>query len=273
MIHETEWLDRAKRLAIGMHVRVKHLNERRQNMVIAHESDRYWCYCQACKEGGVVMKDHVLLGDAPPVPAHANRLLPTDLCPATEQPYVQPISGFLARKGMDFTFFGGNSVHYSPSQRRLVVQDAASGTSLGRDLTDRSAAKWIVYNTRSYTDGKYLGGLWPHPKSVGVVVEDAFSYFKLKWALRMFHKEFCVCCALGTRLSDNLVLDLTKYKGVVLMLDGDTAGLNGVQDGLRRLKGVGIPCIGAVATWGLDPKDMQLQDIVQHVHTAAGRLR
>lgn len=273
MIHETEWLGRAKRLAIGMHVRVKHLSERRANMVIAHESDRYWCYCQACKEGGVVMKDHVLLGDAPPVPAPANRLLPDDLCLATEQPYVQPISAFLARKGMDFTFFGGNSVHYSPTQRRLVLQDAASGTSLGRDLTDRSAAKWIVYNTRSYTDGKYLGGLWPHPKSVCVVVEDAFSYFKIKWALRMFQQDFNVCCALGTRLSDNLVLDLTKCSGVLLMLDGDSPGVAGTLDGSRRLRGVGIKVAGANAPWGLDPKDMQLHDIVKHVHTAAGRLR
>lgn len=273
MIHETEWLDRAKRLAIGMHVRVKHLSERRANMVIAHESDRYWCYCQACKTGGVVLKEHVLLGDAPPVPPPANRMLPGDLCAANEPPYVDAISSLLARKGMDFMFFGGSPLRYSPSQRRLVVQDSASLTSLGRDVTDKSQSKWIVYNTQSYTDGKYLGGLWPHPHSVCIVVEDAFSYFKLKWALRMFPKDFNVCCALGTRISDNLLLDLTKYSGVLIMFDGDTAGYSGAEDGLSRVRGLGVRCASANAPHGLDPKDMQLHSLVEHVHRAAGYLR
>ena len=62
MLPEQDWLDKAKRLAIGMRVRVRHRHESRPNMVIANEKDKFWAYCQKCKEGAVVQKEHVLFG-------------------------------------------------------------------------------------------------------------------------------------------------------------------------------------------------------------------
>lgn len=64
MIHEHDWLQHAKRLAVGMRLRIRHGKERRLNMTVANERDRWWCYCQACKDGGVVHKEHVLLNTA-----------------------------------------------------------------------------------------------------------------------------------------------------------------------------------------------------------------
>ena len=54
MLPRQDWLDQAKRLAVGMKIRVRHQRERRANMVISNDKDRWWAYCNACKEGGVV---------------------------------------------------------------------------------------------------------------------------------------------------------------------------------------------------------------------------
>ena len=80
MIPEREWLPQAQRLAVGMRLRVRHRRESRANMTIGNDRDRWWCYCQRCKEGGVVTKDHVLLTSPIEVVEH-DLSVPADLRP------------------------------------------------------------------------------------------------------------------------------------------------------------------------------------------------
>lgn len=267
VIPTAEWLDKAKRLAVGMHIRVQHLNERRHNMVIAHESDRYWCYCQACKDGSVVVKEHVKLLDAPPESSECkNKSLPTDLVLAMHPDYRDQVGHFLARKHMDFSFFDGAALYLSPSRKRLVIRDPLSNTWVGRDLTDRSMAKWLVFDGeyRSDSDATYLGDTLPPSGTVAVVVEDALSYFKVKHALDPVSTAN-VYCALGTTVHDKLALTLRGASVVIIMFDGDTAGYRGAMLGALKLRGLGLKVYQYCAPQGLDPKDMQLRDIVEHI--------
>src|SRR5574337_600338 len=61
MLPQHEWLPHAKALAVGMKNRITHRNERRPNLVVGNAHDRFWAYCQACREGAVLEKDHVRL--------------------------------------------------------------------------------------------------------------------------------------------------------------------------------------------------------------------
>src|SRR5574337_1075011 len=57
MLPQHEWLPHAKALAVGMKNRITHRNERRPNLVVGNAHDRFWAYCQACREGAVLEKD------------------------------------------------------------------------------------------------------------------------------------------------------------------------------------------------------------------------
>jgi hypothetical protein len=250
MIPEHEWLPIAKRLAIGMRQRVWHGQERRQNMIVANAPDRWWAYCQACKQGGVVRKDHVIItGAAPATSTHLT--MPTDLRLLAGSDAEAMVLGFLARKNMDCMYLP--PLWWSDSRKRVLL-DTGYGW-MGRDVTEKSMQKWLTYNATKFL-GRVPAG------SPAVVVEDTFSWYKVQWAMR---GTVPVLCALGTGIKDSLVLELMEASKVIWFFDGDPAGTTGADAGAFRMRGLGIPSIASTAPAGMDPKDMHCDDIVSHI--------
>jgi hypothetical protein len=250
MIHPTDsdWLRKAQGLAVGCTQRVRHGSESRSNLVIGNTNDRWYCYCHACHEGGVVLKEHVVLDVAPPKSADVT--LPDDLID-------MPIEAlrFLHSKNMDMTYFDGVPVKYSPSRKRIIIGTPAK--AMGRDITGKSPMKWITYNRQTY-----LGNVQPNT----VFVEDTFSYYKVKWALS--DTTMGVVCTLGTSISQPLLLEILKRsKRVVFFYDGDAAGLRGARAEAQRVRQLGIEAAGNLfnAPTGLDPKDMAVLAIRNHL--------
>lgn len=255
-----EWLPQAKRLAVGMREHIFHLRENRPNLVIGNDPDKFWCYCHSCKCGGVEQKGHVVLGKVAPVES-TNTVVPTDLMGLDDLVVGRIIGEFLAEKNMDFMYFVNPTqvLKYSPSRRRLIVN--AGGGVYGRDLTGASYVKWLTYKGQNFVTTPNMG--WEHPSIV--LVEDLFSYFKVRWALR--DEPYMVVCALGTNPSDHIMKWLVdSHPGSVLwMFDGDPAGHRGAYAGNQRAQSLGLVSVAACAPLGYDPKDMSIQAIREHI--------
>lgn len=255
MIPETAWLSKARSLAVGMRVRVRHGNESRENMVVANAADRWWCYCQRCHEGAVVMKDHVILSAAQG-PADVSTVLPDDIKPVLASEFELPVAKFLASKNMDQLYLP--ALFYSEKRKRLMLKDAA-GKWHGRDLTGRSPMKWM-----NYSNAKAVGAVTvSYP---AIVVEDLFSMHKLQYALKGAGVR--VVCALGTGCSASLVYILMPADTIVWMFDADDAGDTGAEDGIQRMRPFVNRQVRARPPEGLDPKDMDCQSIREVIATA-----
>lgn len=253
MLPHDEWLDRAKRLAIGMRIRVNHRRERRPNMVIGNDADKWWCYCQACKEGGVLQKEHVLLNSVE-IP-EVVRTIPSDMQPVLRSEYETTICKFLATKGMDLVYLP--KLWYSVQAKRILLQD--DGHWHGRDLTNKSPAKWLHYSSKN-------------AGSVGtttIITEDIFSMFKIEYALRDM-PEYSVFSTLGAGVSSASALALKDARHLIWAYDGDKAGDSGFDQGSKRMRAFSKTQRRARPPEGLDPKDMDCQairDMVINNHT------
>lgn len=252
MLPEQEWLPLARRLSVGMRVRVRHKNETRPNMTVANERDRWWCYCQRCHEGGVVLKEHVLL--AGPLVHDAVELAPPhDRKWLLNSEFELAVGRFLASKCMMFPYLP--PLQYSESRRRVLVP-GDSGDWHGRDLTGRSQQKWLHYGA------KFVGA----PGEITVLTEDIFSMYKLRFALRSSTVQ--VCSTLGSGIHDTAVLALKSVKHIVWAYDADTAGDDGFARASKRMRPFGPKQSRARPPDGLDPKDMdcqQLRDLIEVV--------
>ena len=256
MLPEHEWLAQAKRLAVGMKSRIKHRHERRINLVIGNDPDKYWCYCQRCHEGGIVKKDHVLLGDTYNV-VHDNVVLPDDRVFVRGSEYEVPVARFLATKNMALAYLPAG-ISVSPKARRLIVHvGRMCEDKHGRDLTGKSQYKWMNYTGAQIAPGQDSAD----SSNPCVVVEDLFSMFKVRWACHNADLPVDVLCALGTDIKAAVALYLTQYQKNIWFFDNDPAGNNGVSSGVKRMR----PFSEQVAIYpplGCDPKDMDCKDIV-----------
>ncbi len=262
MLPKEEWLPQAKRLAVGMQDRLYHGQEHRPNLVVGNSGDRWWAYCQACKRGGVEMKEHVRIDVQSPERARSDLTMPHDmkrLCDL-DLHTQETLGGFLATKCMDPCMLP--PLYYSDNRKRLLLQ--YNGGWFGRDVTGDALEKWLTYNRTQYL-------LHSHPNSPkAVVVEDAFSFFKVIWAT---HGKLTVACALGTGIKDSLTLALvpvTHRPGheIIWMFDGDAAGRSGARQGTVRLRGLGARSFDACAPDGKDPKDLTGEEIRHHLGEA-----
>lgn len=253
---EVEWLAKARSLAIGMTARVRHRGERRPNMVVGNDQGHWWAFCQACKQGGRKDKEHVLLGSGRAPEAPLSLDLPTDLRPVRGSDYEALVGRFLASKGMDGLYLP--KLWYSENARRLCVQDDAEHWH-GRDLTERSGAKWLHYMK------DHLVGEVGH---LTVVTEDIFSLYKVRFALRRSEKPVAVCSTLGAGCSTEAALALKSCKQLVWAYDGDAAGDNGYASASKRMRPYVPKQYRARPPEGQDPKDMQLGDIRRMIEEA-----
>lgn len=243
---------------MGRTGRHRHLRETRPNLVVGHEAGKWWAYCQSCKCGAVVEKSHVMVTGAT-APQGSTRLdLPSDrvLLRSMDEYAAGAIAGLLAEKNVDALYLP--QLWFSEDRKRLLM-DTGQGW-LGRDTTGRSDQKWLTY------DGtKYLGA--GSPDSVAVVVEDPFSYYKVKWALRE-QRGYTVYCALGTVARPVLALKLALHQLCIFFLDGDAPGYRGADAGVKRMRGLGTKALARCAPVGMDPKDMAAQAIREHLYDA-----
>lgn len=248
MIPESEWLDKAKQLAVGMRTRTYHNGERRPNLAIGNDLDKWWCYCHACHEGGVVEKSHVMLG-AEHNAVHDGVSLPRDIKPVYQSEFEIPIARFLADKNMSDLYLP--DLYYSEERKRLMLQ--LEGKWHGRDLTGRSPQKWM-----NYSGATYIG----HFCTYTAVVEDIFSRFKVRWAMRQFQNFNCVC-NLGTNAQLNITYAISQHhpKKVAWFFDADPAGDDGADNCIKRNRALGISQYRVRPPEGLDPKDMTCEEI------------
>lgn len=263
---DEEWLHLAKKLAVGVRSRHYHRREGRPNLVVGNEAGKWWAYCQACKAGGVVEKDHVRItgGSAPASSTHLD--LPRDSVPILELDEFSrdAVLRLLAEKHMDQMYLP--PLHFSEQRKRMLI-DTGQGW-LGRDTTGHSPQKWLTYD----------GTLWLGPdvaraqKAAGsgsdgegvprlaVCVEDPFSFYKVRWALRDV-PTVSTYCGLGTVLRPALRLHLLKYDTVACFFDGDPAGVSGAKRESAAMRGLGVRSVARCAPDGFDPKDLSIDDI------------
>lgn len=247
MLRDEDWLAQAQRLSIGMQMRVHHGRERRPNMIIKNDKDRWWSYCQACKEGGVLLKQHVVLsGDAPEITK--DLALPTDYTLAQPSEYGDAVGIYLHSKNMAYPYLP--PVFVSPTAKRMLLRDDA-GLWHGRDLTNKSDRKWL-----NYQHAKFVG----LPSNITVITEDLFSMYKMRYALGVM-PSISVCCTLGASVSSAAALALKDCKRLIYAYDADKAGDAGFVQGYKRMKVFGMNQERFRPPEGLDPKDMQCWDI------------
>lgn len=254
-ITHDEWLHLAKRCAVGQTTRHHHGRERRPNLVVGNKDDRYWAYCNACKTGGVVMKEHVVITGRSAPAESAHLTLPHDMVRVldADKAVQDAVLGFLAHKNMDAQYLP--ELWFSKERCRVLLN--YDGAWLGRDTTERSPQKWLTYSGSNHL-GPYCG---VHP--LAVVVEDTFSFYKVAWALA--GRDVSVYCSLGTKLSNDLMINLLQHDRVLMFYDGDTAGNAGAVKESHRLRACGVSSNAWTAPPDLDPKDMSIYAIREYI--------
>ena len=268
-IPEEEWLAQAKRCAVNQSRRVVHGRESGCDMSVGNKADRYWCYCHRCKEGGVSMKTHVVFSTKAP-PQSADLSIPDDMVHVlTAEAHIRHgIGTFLASKNMDLEYLPYET-HFSESRKRLMLR--VNNQWMGRDTTGKSEQKWLTYNRQSFVAAP---ALYSHNKRA-ILVEDMFSMCKVAHALRESgptrHHQTAVFCTLGTRINPPLFLRLIQeFDKVLSFYDGDAAGWHGCSHNSKRLNALSLGLPGTVidqcAPACMDPKDMALGDIRQHIN-------
>lgn len=247
MLPEQDWLPQAQRLAVGMTMRIRHRSEGRANMSIGNTPDRWWAYCNRCKEGGVITKEHVLLNYRPVQAKDLTR--PTDVVGVYASQYADTCIRHIMSKGMDPEWLP--ILYFSEKARRLIILDD-EGHWHGRDITNKSDAKWL-----NYDHVKFVGT----PGDITIVTEDLYSMYKVRHAMKFYHTPVRTCCTLGAGLHDPAVLALKSSRRIVWAYDGDAAGDSGYAQGVKRMRPFGIEHRRARPPQGLDPKDMHIQNL------------
>lgn len=258
---DDEWLHHAKRLAINQSRRVRHKHEPTEALIVSNKPDRWMAYCQRCKHGAVLMKEHAMLVTQAPA-ASLSLALPSDMRSAEqlEQYELSFLAGFMASKGMDFTFLSAYGWLWSESRHRLMFNTKQGW--LGRDTSGKSPQKWLSYTQAPYVEVR--GGT----SSLAVVTEDLFSAYKVASAV----DDVDVYCSLGTAIHAPLLAKLVNdpaVRRVTSFYDGDVAGHKGALSNAQKLRVFGVSdnrmAVEQCAPRGLDPKDMELRAIAAHL--------
>ncbi len=280
-----DWLPEAQKLAVGRKHRIFHKPDgsRRANLVIGHEGDRWWAYCQACKTGDAVHKSHVKLTERAPVESTKVET-PDDIVSMYDLEPLRrrQLEGFLLTKGTPG--FVLPDWGYSDKRKRIIIRPESwrdtIGACLGRDITGSSTIKWIVYNR--LTCAWVLEAVKsdrPAIRDTLVITEDLLSMYKVKWALHRAHfgmpfNDQFVGTTLGTGISSSMLAELVRnpFHKIVVFYDGDKAGVKGAKTVAHRLQAL-LPATQVYHTTapdGFDPKDMEAQEITNHLHRAGG---
>ncbi|QGH73763.1 DNA primase [Vibrio phage vB_VhaP_VH-5] len=265
-------LDLAKRVPVGQHRRHYHGAEKRPNLVVWNNQDSWSCWCHACNEGGKVTKE-VLQPVTEAAPVFQKYLSLSDTCTLQELAQEHPQSFkrlvlLLHRKGVSTTLLAPYNPLYSLVDDRLVL--AFNGRYVGRDVTERHHAKWLVYHNNQHVpmDFVYFPTENKGQNSEPIVLtEDVLSAIKVH-AYTGLSTLWCM----GTHVSDAIVTFLitpsTPPKHPVLAFDGDDAGRKATRTAQKRLGLRGKEFSTVTIPEGLDPKDLdylQLHNLFKDV--------
>jgi len=280
-----DWLPEAQRLAVGRKHRIFHKPDgsRRANLVIGHEGDRWWAYCQACKTGDAVHKEHVKLTER--APAESTKVeTPHDIVSVhdLEPMRRRQLEGFLLGKGV--AGFNLPPWGYSASRKRLIIRPESwqdtIGACLGRDITGASPIKWIVYNR---PERAWVVEPIRHDRLSArgtlYITEDLLSMYKVRWALNHEFRgvpwnDTYIGTTLGTGITSSMLAELVRhpFNRIVVFYDGDKAGVKGAKTVAHRLQAL-LPTTvvsHTTAPDGFDPKDMEVRDIINHLRYNGG---
>lgn len=252
----TEWLAKAQALAVGQTRRTYHNEESRANLIVGNDHDRWWAYCHRCHEGGVLMKEHVVLQVQP---AQQERIMPwpADALPYGADPGLsQAAWRMLLPKGIDLhSMLPGVPLWTSQGQQRLIFGSAQGW--LGRAIGGVQP-KWVAYRSAGQPPAVYA--THPADRLAGTVVltEDYLSALKIRWATDA--KVMAAAC-LGTSLHTRCLAQCINCERILLAFDGDEAGQRGSRAVAQRLSALGVNVQQLHVPWGLDPKDMRSDQI------------
>lgn len=263
------WVLAAKRLAVGQSKRFRCCGST-PAAVIFNNTDSYSMYCHRCKGNHYERKKYVVLNPVTQV----NKMsleIPQDSVPISSDYYIEYlVFNFLHTKNMALAYFPNNiNITYSPKAKRVIFNDAESGVVLGRYIpnksTDEHPCKWVNYESKTPYAIVHKG---VNPTTI-ILTEDYFSAIKVAFALRksdMNYDDFQVIANLGTGISKALraYIASASFKHGICMFDGDKAGYAGAFQFHKRLR-VFCEKISNCIHNGLDPKDMQVHDIVKYL--------
>ena len=259
-IPREEWLDQAKRLAVGTKARIRHRFESRDNLMIFNNADSWSCWCFACNDGGKVLKQHpALLPEA--TPDKGSCLPLPDDCRALQEvseALQHRCYAYLLIRGIDpDRMLTGMDVLVSAKTQRLCLeQQDKAYTGRGIDgqkikaMTYKNDGKPPVFAIHPQDSQDFSG------KHV-VLLEDYLSTLKVRFA----EPTVQAVSVQGSSISAVLVAKLLKAARVSIMLDGDPAGIKGSQKIFRSIKGL-IRDVRIIPTpTGKDPKNLNVQTI------------
>lgn len=252
-MQDYEWLDEAKKLAVGQRTRIYHGAERRRNLVIRNEPTRYVAYCHACHAFAQVQKEFAqpITYERPP------RLYSKGYnVPLSEAP--KEVVLFLHEKGVSASLLSKYNVQYNTKNRRIMFEFPTVVT--GRFVGNHDV-KWYHYN-----DGKQHSP-WLHlqPENVHDTRAPILLFEDLLSCIKVHHYTgyHCIWCN-GTSVPTPAlvkILDLAPDK-VFCMFDGDAAGALGFRHVRASVCPYGVDVVDCTKKYiGKDPKDLTAKEI------------
>lgn len=255
---DAPWLRACKRLPVGGSARIRCCG--RDKAAVIYNKEASWeMYCNRCKQPQFERKQfvqqikHVVERPVQPAPADLIRI-------GDASAEVQSAAySLLAMKGIMPDMV--EDVLWSNASRRMVFP-ISSSLYLGRAMTPAQHPKWVQYNGKSS-----FGYIAPLSQSVqGIALtEDLLSAKKVAHASNRFGSgNIVVVALLGTRLDQKLKLLIAQNNWpVLLMLDGDAAGYDGIKRIRRELKAFSGLRVGEFTRPGDDPKDLEIATILE----------
>ncbi|UNA01095.1 putative DNA primase [Erwinia phage Micant] len=255
---DAPWLRACKRLPVGGSARIRCCG--RDKAAVIYNKEASWeMYCNRCKQPQFERKQfvqqikHVVERPVQPAPADLIRI-------GDASAEVQNAAySLLATKGIMPDMV--EDVLWSNASRRLVFP-ISSSLYLGRAMTPAQHPKWVQYNGKSSFG--YIAPL-NQPVQGIVLTEDLLSAKKVAHASNRFGSgNIVVVALLGTRLDQKLKLLIAQNNWpVLLMLDGDAAGYDGIKRIRRELKAFSGLRVGEFTRPGDDPKDLEIATILE----------
>lgn len=262
-MHKSEWLSDAQKVPVGQNRRVYHGAETRPNLVVYNNTDSWSAWCHSCQENGFVRKE-VLQAVDKSTPVFHKYLSAADCVTLPELARAYPskfkaLVVLLHKKHMSTALIEPYSPVYCLSDDRLVF--TFKGASIGRDVTERSHAKWLQYhhvaNPMEYVYLQRENTSCVHEPMV--LTEDLFSAIKITTYVGV-----STLCCLGTRIHDSIIqLIISKAFYPVLAFDGDEAGDKAMRTASKRLRIRDVPFSTVRVPDGLDPKDLDHLELNQ----------
>ena len=266
---DAPWLSACKRLAVGQTQRYRCCG-RTPAAVLYNKPESWQLYCHRCKQTAVERKQFVslvqpqVLPRVLPAPAHLVRVS------QASAEIKAHIYSFMVSKGLMPEML--EDALWSEELKRLVFQ-TGPGTYIARAMHSYQQPKWLMLGgAQSYAVAAPAGQVGDLSTALAdaillVMTEDYLSARKIAYCAEKYLQSAgtltCRTVALlGTRLSLPLKSAIVQAnKPVLLMLDGDPAGDSGTARISLELRPF-VP-VSSYQIPGLDPKDMQVQQILE----------